>query len=104
MLRHLRFLLSIDDFNSDSEETNDVEEPLITLLEIPWFPLVSNTTTSQRRRELFGVKKAKWFFNSTQGNRLVIVSATLIHIRCGYCFMFSMLSSINTSVIVTLNS
>ena len=65
--------------SSDSEETNDVQEPLITLLEIPWFPLVSNTTTSQHRRELFWVKKAKWFFNSTQGNRFFKLTRMCTH-------------------------
>ncbi|KAL4589763.1 hypothetical protein LXL04_002673 [Taraxacum kok-saghyz] len=80
MLRHLRLLLSIDNFSSDSEETNDVEEPLITLLEIPWFPLVSNTTTSQRRRELFRVKKAKWFFNSIRETVWLLYTSVILGI------------------------
>ncbi|KAL4566833.1 hypothetical protein LXL04_030958 [Taraxacum kok-saghyz] len=77
--RELSSILCDAEETETETETDDVEEPLVTLLEIPWLPPVSNTTTSQRRRELFRVKKAKWVFKSTQGNRFSKLTRMCTH-------------------------
>lgn len=55
--------------NSPASQTPVNEKTLENILDIPWFSNISQTSVSQRRKELSRERKRKWIFKNTQARR-----------------------------------
>ncbi|KAI3673777.1 hypothetical protein L6452_39907 [Arctium lappa] len=49
------------------------------LLDVPWLPTISQSSTSLRRKENTRFRKQKWVFNSSQGNRFGLLLKLCTH-------------------------